>query len=109
MADESLVLSTEILLEESSRLTLVELCEVCRVSADSVLEMVEEGIVEPEGSEPIRWRFSTADLKRMRMALRLQRDLRVNLPGVALALDLIEELETLRRRLIRESLSNQPR
>ena len=32
-------------------------------------------------------------------ALRLQRDLEINLPGVALALELMEELERLRREL----------
>jgi len=34
-----------------------------------------------------------------RVALRLERDLEVNLAGIALALDLMEELEQLRREL----------
>jgi chaperone modulatory protein CbpM len=38
-------------------------------------------------------------LRRARTALRLQRDLEINLPGVALALELMEELERLRREL----------
>jgi chaperone modulatory protein CbpM len=36
---------------------------------------------------------------RVRSALRLQRDLGVNLAGIALALDLMEELESLRAEL----------
>jgi chaperone modulatory protein CbpM len=36
---------------------------------------------------------------RVRSALRLQRDLGVNLAGIALALDLMEELEDLRSQL----------
>ena len=36
---------------------------------------------------------------RARTALRLQRDLEINLPGVALALELLEELDRLRREL----------
>jgi len=34
---------------------------------------------------------------RARIALRLERDLGINVPGVALALELLEELEQLRR------------
>jgi len=36
---------------------------------------------------------------RARLALRLERDLELNLAGVALALELMEELERLRREL----------
>jgi chaperone modulatory protein CbpM len=43
------------------------------------------------------WRFSGAQLRRARIALRLERDLGVNAAGVALALELLEELEQLRR------------
>lgn len=75
-------------------------CAVCRISADYALEVVDEGIIGPEGAEPTQWRFRATDLRR------LQRDLRVSLPGVALALHLLEELDTTRRRLVRESLSN---
>lgn len=92
------------LLDERARFSLVELCEVCRISADYAFEVVDEGIIEPEGTEPSQWRFRADDLRRVQMALRLQRDLRVNLPGAALALHLLEELEATRRRLARESL-----
>jgi chaperone modulatory protein CbpM len=51
-------------------------------------------VLEIDASE---WRFSGAALRRARIALRLERDLGVNLPGVALALDLLEELQRLRR------------
>jgi chaperone modulatory protein CbpM len=45
------------------------------------------------------WRFSGTALRRARTALRLQRDLEINLPGVALALELLEEIDKLRRTL----------
>jgi chaperone modulatory protein CbpM len=38
-------------------------------------------------------------LRRARLAVRLERDLEVNLAGVALALDLLEEIDRLRRAL----------
>jgi chaperone modulatory protein CbpM len=86
---------------------LVEICAVCRISADELLDAVAEGILEPEGPAPAEWRFGASDLRRLQTALRLQRDLRVNLPGAALALQLLEELEAERRRFVRE-ISNLP-
>ena len=37
------------LLEEDVELTLVELCEACRVPAEQIAELVGEGIIEPLG------------------------------------------------------------
>lgn len=41
------------------------------------------------------WRFSGKSLRRARSAHRLQRDLGLNLAGIALVLDLMDELEVL--------------
>ncbi|MGZ8222297.1 MAG: chaperone modulator CbpM [Methylobacter sp.] len=84
---------------EDDSLTLEQLCHACDVHADWIVSLVEESIIEPQGDHMHVWRFSGACLVRVRSALRLQRDLGVNLAGIALALDLIEELETLRARL----------
>jgi len=84
---------------EDDSLTLEQLCHACGVHADWVINLVEESIIEPEGKEIQVWRFSGACLLRVRSALRLQHDLGVNLAGIALALDLMEELENLRAQL----------
>ena len=88
-------------LEEDVEMTLAELSSVCRVSAEQILELVAEGVVEPVGRDPSRWRFRGVSIRRVRCALRLEHDLGVNVAGAALALDLLEELETLRARLRR--------
>jgi chaperone modulatory protein CbpM len=67
------------------------------VSEDFVVEIVAEGIVEPMGPEPKQWRFSGAALTRVQRVIRLQQEFDVNLPGAALALELLEEVERLRR------------
>jgi chaperone modulatory protein CbpM len=85
-------------LDDSIQISLAELCSTCRVSEDIIVEIVAEGIVEPSGAEPAEWQFSGLALARIRRALRLQHDFGVNMPGVALALDLLDELERLRRR-----------
>ncbi len=99
MTKDLLSLLSGDVLEEEVELTLAELCRACQVPADQVYELVEEGIIEPQGREPARWRFRGVSLRRVRCALRLERDLGVNFAGAALALDLLEELESLRRRL----------
>ena len=43
------------------------------------------------------WRFHGTEVRRARIALRLERDLGINVAGVALVLELLEELEQLRR------------
>jgi len=95
-----LPIHTGTVIEEDS-LTLEQLCHACGVHAEWVISLVEESIIEPQGDEMQVWRFSGASLVRARSALRLQRDLGVNLAGIALALDLMEELESLRTELKR--------
>ncbi|MGD8783811.1 MAG: chaperone modulator CbpM [Thioalkalispiraceae bacterium] len=101
MKRESLTLLTGEIIEEEVELSLAELCRTCQLSAEQVFELVEYGLVEPRGREPTRWRFQGSCIKRVHGALRLKRDLGVNIAGAALAIDLLEELEELRARLRR--------
>ena len=87
------------LVDEGIEFTLVELCHVSGASEEELTEWVSEGVFEPTGSRPEEWRFSGASLHRVRIAQRLSHDLQVNAPGIALALDLLDEIETLRGRL----------
>lgn len=90
---------TAILLDEHP-LSLLDICRAIGTPAESVVEMVEYGVIEPSrGKKPDSWQFSAYTLKRTRVATRLQRDLRINLEGLGLALDLLEEVQDLRRRV----------
>ena len=88
-----------VILDEQTWLDAGEICSLCRLSNAHLIELVEEGILQPVGSSPRDWSFPARDLARLRRALRLQRDLEVNLAGVALAMDLLDEMERLRARL----------
>jgi chaperone modulatory protein CbpM len=79
------------LIDDEGRHTLLQLCELCGTSAETVIELVDHGVLTPEGAEPVAWRFSRRMLLRSRKAHRLQRDLDLNLPGLALCLDLLDE------------------
>jgi chaperone modulatory protein CbpM len=99
MQKEMLVISGTVM-DESVQFSLVELCECAKIGREQVIEMVEEGILDPaEGTSIYTWRFDTKALKRLQIAIRLQHDLGVNLPGSALVLDLLEEMEMLRRQM----------
>lgn len=88
-----------IILDEHTWLEAGELCTLCRLSREHLVELVEEGVLEPVGRSSRDWRFPARDLARVRRALRLQRDLEVNLAGAALAMDLLDEVERLRARV----------
>lgn len=87
------------LIDEQTVFTLAELCQRCAVEAEFVEALVAEGIIEPSGQRGSHWCFSASSLRRTRITLHLQRDLRVNLAGAALALDLLERIDTLEARV----------
>lgn len=84
------------LLDETVEFSLEDLCRICGVHERLVVEIVEEGVVEPRGAVG-EWRFTGVAVTRVQRVLRLQEEFAVNLPGAALALDLLEEIERLRR------------
>ena len=88
-----------LVVEEEIHLTLVELCQASQVPEPEIRAWVFEGVLEPTGRAPEEWRFAGASLRRALGALRLSRDLEVNLAGIALALDLLDEITALRSRL----------
>jgi len=85
-------------MDESLELTLQQFCRYSDLESDQIVEMVAEGIIEPRGARPAEWLFNGYMLKRAQIAVRLQRDLEINLPGIAVILDLLNELEQLRQK-----------
>jgi len=90
---------TEEILDETREVTLAHLTRTCRVHAEWVLELVEEGVLEPLQPGGPQWRFAATSVVRIQKAQRLQRDLGVNLPGIALALELLDRIDALEARL----------
>jgi chaperone modulatory protein CbpM len=89
------------IVEEDVHLTLTELCQACGVAEEHVITWTFEGVLEPIGAAPQEWRFTGQALRRTRLASRLTRDLELNPQGVALALDLLDEIAELQARLKR--------
>lgn len=85
--------------ELHTSLSIYDLSRMCTVDAHYIVELVDEGIVNAAVDDAGELRFAGDALRRVRTARRLQRDLEINLAGVALALQLMEELDRLRREL----------
>jgi chaperone modulatory protein CbpM len=83
--------------DEKNEYSLRELCGLCRVHAQFIQDLIDEGILSPLGANPREWRFTAIAVKRIQISIRLQEDLRINLPGTALVLDLLEEIEELQQ------------
>ncbi len=98
MTEKELDLLSGEMVDDTMEITIVELCRSCAVETALVEAMIDEGILEPVGKSGGDWCFSYISVKRTRTVVRLQRDLGVNLAGAALALELLERIERLRRR-----------
>ena len=100
---------TGMVVDESAKFSLTELSHACNVSEQWLLTLVDQGVLEPLLPEQqahgqaiqdqSQWRFQGTCLQRIRVAHRLEIDLGVNPAGAALAMELLEEVEALRRRL----------
>ena len=90
------------LIEDETLITVDELCRHCTVRVEEVITFVQEGILDPS-DDVIRpeqadvWQFHISSVKRVQTVVHLQRDLGVNLAGVALALELLDRIIELER------------
>ena len=105
MAETHLSTLQGIVVEEHVVFSFTALCRASGADAAQLQAMVGEGLIEPTGdigAGPDDWQFGGNALARARIALRLARDLEVGLPGAALVMDLLTEIERLRARLRRQ-------
>ncbi len=86
---------TGTILDEHYEVTIQEFTNICCCETAWVNELVNEGILEPIGTNQEQWRFTGVSIVRARTAKRLQQDLGINLAGIALALELMEQIESL--------------
>ena len=80
-----------------SGISLTELSRLCECQAQVVRRFVDTGLLEPvyDGTVPV---FSKASVIRVRKALRLKRDLNLNIDAVALVMELLDRIDELERK-----------
>jgi chaperone modulatory protein CbpM len=93
----SKILAVDIL-DESHSLTIEELCEHCQVEITWIEELEAQGII---GSIEGSGRFAEVTVNVVRTARRLEQDLGLNVPGIALAMELLSEIDRLKGELRR--------
>ncbi len=80
-------------------LRLTEVCSELDLPREACEELVELGIVRPEGERPEDWIFDITMVSVIRRATRLQRDLDLDWSAVAMVVNLLEERDQLRAEL----------
>ncbi|MDX2478676.1 MAG: chaperone modulator CbpM [Gammaproteobacteria bacterium] len=90
-----------VIIDDEQVISLADLCRGCTLPAEQVFDMIEYGIIEPLQPEVIssHWTFAAECVPRLQSVMRLQRDLDVNLAGVALVLELKDEVNLLRQQV----------
>ncbi|MEE4638046.1 MAG: chaperone modulator CbpM [Wenzhouxiangella sp.] len=78
---------------------LEEICRICGLDVEELRQWILEGVAEPRSGSACDWQFSARQLRRVSVARRLRRDLELDARALPVVLDLIEEVETLRRRV----------
>ncbi|GAA0843048.1 chaperone modulator CbpM [Marinobacter szutsaonensis] len=103
MTRQDQILTVEVVDSEGGTFTLREICERGDCHAEFVIKLVNYGVIAPvkDVSEAGQWQFDVVALSRLRKAMRLQRDLKINLPGLAMSLDLLDEVQEMRREVDR--------
>jgi DNA-binding transcriptional MerR regulator len=99
MADqvsEEIVWSTEY-----SLLTLEQLSDSAELHPALVEKLIQHGLLEPAADQAPRLLFPISCIERLRRIIRLRRDLRVNLAGVAVILEMRQHIEELQKELER--------
>lgn len=79
-----------------TRMSMSELCEHEGVTRALLVQLVEYDIARPiEGGADADWSFDVGSVSWIKRALRLQRDLELDLAAVAVLVDLLREREQL--------------
>lgn len=87
------------IVEEDIEFTFAELCRASGASEDQLTMWISEGALEPQGPRTEEWWYARGTMPRAyHSPHRLPRDLEINAPGIALALDLLDEIDALRAR-----------
>lgn len=81
------------LIEESETITYTEVCRKYNIPEKLLIEMMEQGLFSNQSTRLNELQLNQKELQKIESAFRLHRDLGINLPGVVLAIELLERIE----------------
>jgi chaperone modulatory protein CbpM len=98
MAEMEIWTAQTLVVEEHLSFDLSALSRASGARLEQIQALVAEGLLQPTGASPAEWRFPGEALPQARRALRLARDLELDLAAVALVMELLAEIDRLRSR-----------
>ncbi|OGA24147.1 MAG: hypothetical protein A3I01_14835 [Betaproteobacteria bacterium RIFCSPLOWO2_02_FULL_65_24] len=87
------------ILDEHGQVALDDLLAVSGLEREVLIELVEYGVFEPLGEGELNWRFPSRSLTLVRRAARLRAGFELDTPALALAMELLERMDELQRRV----------
>jgi chaperone modulatory protein CbpM len=90
---------TGIIVDDNMTISFTEVCEKYHVPQETLLEMMDHGVFQQVTKALTQMHFDRKTLSRIQSIQRLQEDLGVNIAGAILALELLDELESVRNEL----------
>jgi chaperone modulatory protein CbpM len=96
------------MLNDTTTFTLTEIRSHYQVDDEFISALIEYGLIVPLNANEKDRIFNWLAVQRIQTVLRLQRDLEINLPGIAFVFDLLQELEKTQNELamMRKYLNN---
>jgi chaperone modulatory protein CbpM len=90
------IIVSSVMIETNPELSLEELCDACGISPEFIKELIDYGILDVNDISLENYRFTPVHLRKIRTIVHLHHDLEVNLPGAAIVIDLMEQMEDMR-------------
>ena len=88
-------LTEAVWLDERGVVSLIELAQCSGFTEEELRELIELGALAPNDPHSDVWEFSTQTILAARAACRLRNDFELDVPGLALALTLLERVREL--------------
>lgn len=101
MTSKKMTTITGIVIHEEVTLTLAEICRATLADRELIMQLIEYHVIQPIGESESNWMFDYVCLKRVRLARNFYHDLEINLPGIALVIDMLERIDELESELAR--------
>jgi chaperone modulatory protein CbpM len=93
------IIFSDVVVDEKIMFTLTEFEQRYAIDAAFLNEMLDHGLIELRKTESDEMVLDRRALRRIESARRLHQDLEVNMPGIVLVLDLLDELRDMEEEL----------
>jgi chaperone modulatory protein CbpM len=87
------------ILDEYTEVAFADLVAASGFERDLLVELIDYGVFQPRGQREENWRFPSHALALARRAARLRSSFELDIPALALALELLDRMEALEQRV----------